>query len=891
MPEIGQTISHYKIIEKIGQGGMGEVFLAEDTSLDRKVALKFLPKEMQQDDVARKRFRREARSAAALDHPYICNIHEVGEFEGKSFIAMEYLEGVDLRKKLNLGPLPLRRSLEVAVEIAEALEAAHDKGIVHRDLKPANIMLTRGGHVKVMDFGLARKMLPSETGQDATVSTSITHPGVVPGTLAYMSPEQVRGLPADTRSDITAFGVMLYEMLTGVNPLKKSTPMDTANAILNEIPPPLARYMHQVPELVQHTVGKMLAKEPQERFQSVHEVRTDLMEILRGPAVVTTSEAQGPIARRLRPLWLMLALLVLIFAIAATSWWVQDRFFKSPAEALAFEERDWILIADFENQTGDDIFDDSLITAFTIGLEQSRYANVYPKPRVRESLQRMKKTEVNKIDASIAQQIALREGIKALVIPGITGIGDNYRLTASIRDPVSAIDVKVESVEAKGEGEILDALDTLARKVRKDLGESMEAISQSSKPLAKVTTSSLRALRLYTSAAEKNNFEGKYDEAELLAKQALEIDPGFTYARAALGMTQVRVLNKQEEGTKHLAEAVKNADDLTDREKYTLLAWHAKHVKQDLESAAEYEKALITLYPDLSAARNNLGLTYRELGRYDDAIAEFKEAIRIDPYQMLASDNLNIIYLHRLGDVAAAIDNCERMLAFDPRHRWANYRLGWAYLGMDKLEKAQEAFERALEVNPRIPLILHTLADTLRLQGRYREALVQLERIKEVDPKDAWAHYLSGNVYLLMEDEKAARRSFEKFRQEVEKWVQAYPANGSNYIILASVLARLGEEERSLSLGQQAMAMAPCNVTEPLIGQIDTWGNFIDLCDFNYATLLSTQGKKQEAIDRLELAIRRGYRNYIYMKINPDLQNLYDEPRFQELMNSVLQMK
>jgi len=251
---IGKTISHYRVEKLLGAGGMGEVWLAEDESLNRKVALKFLPEALQDDAAARKRFAREARSAAAIDHPYVCKIFEVGEFEGRAFIAMEFVDGEDMRETLDRRPLPVHRSLEVAVEIAEALEAAHEKGIVHRDLKPANIMLTRTGHVKVMDFGLARQVLSEVPGQDLTAGVSTTAPGIVPGTLAYMSPEQVRGLPVDTRSDIFSFGIVLYEMLTGIDPLKKSTPMDTANAVLNEIPPPLARYARDAPELLQHTV-------------------------------------------------------------------------------------------------------------------------------------------------------------------------------------------------------------------------------------------------------------------------------------------------------------------------------------------------------------------------------------------------------------------------------------------------------------------------------------------------------------------------------------------------------------------------------------------------------------------------------------------------------------
>ena len=280
---VGQTISHYKIIDELGQGGMGEVYLAEDTKLDRKVALKFLPDFMQQDPVAEKRFLREAKSAAALDHPFICNIYEAGVEDGKSFISMEYVQGENLKDKLEQGPLALKDALEMATEIAEALETAHKANIVHRDLKPSNIMLTPDGHVKVMDFGLAKQLFPSKDvdSQEQAITASLTKTGMTLGTLAYMSPEQLKGDAVDTRSDIFSFGIVLFEMLTSVDPFRKSQPMETASAILKDDPPPLSRYTNEVPPFLERVVGKMLAKEPGQRYQGVHDVATDLQQLLR----------------------------------------------------------------------------------------------------------------------------------------------------------------------------------------------------------------------------------------------------------------------------------------------------------------------------------------------------------------------------------------------------------------------------------------------------------------------------------------------------------------------------------------------------------------------------------------------------------------------------------
>ena len=275
---VGETIAHYKIIDKLGQGGMGEVFLAEDTKLDRKVALKFLPDSLHQDPVAEKRFLREAKSAAALDHPFICHVHEVGEDNGKSFISMEYVSGENLKDRLAKGPLPLKEALEIATEIAEALETAHKANIVHRDLKPSNIMLTPDGHVKVMDFGLAKQLVAAGGvgSQEQTGTAGLTETGMTLGTLTYMSPEQLRGRTVDTRSDIFSFGIVLYEMLTDIHPFKKPEPMETASSILIDDPPPLSQYLNGVSPVLEHTVRKMLAKNPDQRYQATREVKIDL---------------------------------------------------------------------------------------------------------------------------------------------------------------------------------------------------------------------------------------------------------------------------------------------------------------------------------------------------------------------------------------------------------------------------------------------------------------------------------------------------------------------------------------------------------------------------------------------------------------------------------------
>lgn len=545
---------------------------------------------------------------------------------------------------------------------------------------------------------------------------------------------------------------------------------------------------------------------------------------------------------------------------------------------LSFEPRDWVLVTDFENQTGDTLFDKSLTTAFTISMGQSMYANVYPKSRVNEALKRMKKTEVEKIDEVLGQEIAVREGIQAVVVPSITGIGDTYRLAARIRDPATGRDVKTEQVKAEGKDNILDALDKLVEKIRKDLGESLLAISQSSKPLAKVTTDSLEALKQYSIAIEKHR-ESKFDEAKLYYENALRTDPTFTAAKASLGMINFEMAGRKEigiekeydreKGKKLLTEAVQDVEGLTEKEKYAILAFYARAVENDLQKAVDYLQSFLALYPDSSVEHHNLGWWYSQMGQLENAMKEYKEAIRIDPYFMITYDGLNFIYLNRLGDLDSAIALCNRQISYNDRQFQAYNNLGWAYLGKGNLQQARAAFEKVLEINPRFTWALYRLAHTHRLQGRYAEALRALQKIAERQPRDPGLEYQMGVVYQLMGEEQKARRHFERDRKFWEIAVQQNPNHAYNYILLGLALTRLGQTERGWSMGQKAMAIDPSQ-------------------HFGLGQLLSVRGKTEEALDQLELSIQKGWRDYIWMKIHPDFQNLYGEQRFQNLIGRAL---
>jgi len=787
---LGKQFSHYRILEELGRGGMGEVYLAEDSSLQRKVAIKFLPEEMEQNTVARKRFLREARTAAAIDHPNVCSIHEIGEFDGRSFIVMEYIDGQTLRDKLARGPLPIKECLAISSAIAEALEAAHDKGIIHRDLKPANIMSTRSGHVKVMDFGLARRGEIGVEGVEQTASSALTKPGVAPGTLAYMSPEQVRGLPADTRSDIFSFGILLYEMLSGVDPMRKSSPMDTADAILNETPPPLARYTHGIPDLLQHVVAKLLTKDPARRYQSAHDVRTDLEHI----SQARVAAAPSGIARALRPVWLTLVVLVLVFTLAGISWWVQDRYFKSPAAALAFEERDWILITDFENITGEDVFDGSLNTALTVSIQQSQYVNVFPRTRVQQTLARMRRKDEERLDVELGSEIALRERIKGLLVCSISKVGNAYLLAAQIMDPSTQTPVHTETVRAEGKNNVLRALDELAQGVRQNLGESMASITEASLELPAATTSSLEALKAL-SEGQRVTGSTRND----LYKQAIELDPDFAMAHADLGV-QYYIANNPEEGEKHFTRALSLLDRLTVRERLWIRAvvedWRGNR-EQGIENYSTY----LIQYPDDNRAWFRLGYAYLITKRSLQAIESFNRAVEIDPEDWASYINIASCY-NMMQENEEALEYYQKAFTSRPEEftgLFVNHEYGNLLIRMGRTEEAAQTFRKMTGVDhdQKKSMGYRSLGLLSMYFGRYSEAMghfkdaMLINRTAGQPLSEMRNRLYLAKVYL----SKGMMNPFEREMAAAIKLEKAVNAGPGWLLIIGRIFAREGRIE------------------------------------------------------------------------------------------------
>jgi len=723
---IGQHVSHYSILQKLGEGGMGEVYLAQDSALGRTVALKFLLPEVQADKSARKRLLAEARSAAALDHPFICKVYEASEAEDRPFIAMEYVEGADLRNKIVKGGLPLKEALRIGVEVAEALECAHARGIIHRDLKPTNIFLTRDGHVKVMDFGLAKQMSTGLIGTEKTVTSVLTQPGTASGTLTFMAPEQLQGEAADIRSDIFAFGVILYELIAGVHPFLRESMLKTACAIIDENPAPLTSQGKEVPELLQHTLKRMLAKDREQRYQSVREVRLNLAELLeeRQPAPRPFS-----IVRALRPAWLAAALLITVFGLAGATYWVFEHYFRSPRSALAFEKRDWIVMADFENLTHDAVFDRSLQTALMVGIQQSQYVNVLPPTRVQEALRRMRKESGAKLDEEVASELAVREGVKAVLACSIADVGGAYSLTVRLVEPQSRAVVLTETAVAQGKAQVLPTLDSLATSIRQKLGESLGSVRQEGLPLPEATTASLEALVTYAQGRQlgETNRQAGID----LVEQAVAIDPDFAVAHAYLG-AHYYASNDTVRGEQHFTKALSLLDRLTLREKLWIRA-QAEDFRGHREAAVKYYEAYLAQYPDDDGAWFRVGWVYMAtLHQHDKAIEAFERVLKTNRFNDAALINIATCY-RGMGQPQKSMEYYQKAFQIRPTaitETYVNQEYGSLLIDMGDAANARETFQKMIAepVDTKKALGYRSLGMLAMYQGKFSESEANLKQ-------------------------------------------------------------------------------------------------------------------------------------------------------------------
>ena len=744
---IVQTISHYRIVEKLGGGGMGIVYKAEDVKLSRFVALKFLPDEVAKDPQALSRFQREAKAASALNHPNICTIHEIDDQHGQMFIAMEFLDGLTLKHRIAGRPIDTELILSLAIEIADALDVAHAAGIVHRDIKPANLFVTKRGHAKILDFGLAKltpvvstTMGAAGAASQPTIESSAEHltsPGTALGTIAYMSPEQVRAKELDARSDLFSFGAVLYEMATGTLPFRGETSGVIFNAILERPPVSPIRINPDVPPKLEEIINKCLEKNRNLRYQHASEIRTDLQRLKRDTeSARLPAGANAGAITRLGMRWRVVIPVALAIVLVVSGYF---HLHRSPK----LTERDTVVLADFANATGDPVFDGTLRHGLSAQLEQSPFLNLLSDQRIAQTLSLMAQPKDPRLTHELAGEVCQRTASAAVLDGSIAQIGAQYLLTLKAVNCSNGESLASAEAQASDKNHVLDALGKVASEIRSKLGESLASVQKYDAPAENVTTASLEALKAYSLGYQAMIVKSDPPAAVSLFQRAISLDPNFAMAYARLGICYSN-LNETVRAAENTRKAYQLRERVSEREKLYIATHYEEVFTGNLEAARKTHELWAQTYPRDNVPPHNLGIIYAYLGDYDKSLAASREVLNLNPgsgsaYATLVS---SYQYLNRFDEAKAAAQEAQAHNLDSPQMHLNLYLLDFLQHNAPGMEREAAGLMGELAYED---VVLNYESDTAAYAGQFAKARELTRRAADsaqrADEKETAAGY------------------------------------------------------------------------------------------------------------------------------------------------------